>query len=240
MIHQAAKLIEIVAVLGTFCASAYYILSIVSALDLLRGNQTAKKEAPTNPPGFSILNPLKGLDPGMYENLRSHWLQEYPEFEILFGVNEPDDPALALVQRLQSEFPRIPTRVVVCSQSLGTNTKVSNLAQMLPQARYEHILVNDSDIRVEPDYLRQVAAGLVDPKVGLVTCLYRGVPGPTLGSKLESLFISTDFCVGVLVARWMEGGIHFGLGSTLAFRRKDLADAGGFEALTDYLADDYE
>jgi ceramide glucosyltransferase len=237
MIHQLAKLIEILAVLGTLCASAYYILTIAGALDVLR--QAPNPDTPSLP-GFSILKPLKGMDPGMYESLRSHFAQDYPQFEIIFGVSEPGDEALTLVQRLQSEFARVSVRVVICAQDLGTNTKVSNLAQMLPHASYEHIVVNDSDIRVATHYLRDLAAGLADPKVGLVTCLYRGVSGPSLGSKLESLFISTDFSAGVLAARLMEGGIHFGLGSTLAFRRADLARIGGFEALTDYLADDYE
>jgi ceramide glucosyltransferase len=111
---------------------------------------------------------------------------------------------------------------------------------MLPAARYELLLVNDSDIRVPPDYLRQVIAPLADASVGLVTCLYRGVAGPTLGSRLEALGISTDFVPGVLSARFIEKGLHFGLGSTLAFRRFDLEAIGGFEALLDYLADDYE
>jgi len=129
---------------------------------------------------------------------------------------------------------------LLCAKNLGANTKVSNLAQMLPEAKYEHILVNDSDIRVQPDYLRRVTAPLADPQVGLVTCLYRGVPARTLGSRLESLGISTDFSAGVLAARQLEGGIRFGLGSTLVFRRSDLQAIGGFEALVDYLADDYE
>ena len=129
---------------------------------------------------------------------------------------------------------------MLCKKNLGANTKVSNLAQMLIQAKYEHILVNDGDIRVEPDYLRNVIAPLADSQVGLVTCLYRGVPARTLGSRLESLGISTDFSAGVLAARQLEGSIRFGLGSTLAFRRRELAAIGGFEAFVDYLADDYE
>jgi ceramide glucosyltransferase len=118
--------------------------------------------------------------------------------------------------------------------------KVSNLEQMLPAARYQHLLVNDSDIRVEPDYLRRIMSPLVDERVGMVTCLYRGVAAPTLGSRLESLGISTDFCAGVLVARQLEGEIRFGLGSTLAFRRADLERIGGFKSIADFLADDYE
>jgi ceramide glucosyltransferase len=176
----------------------------------------------------------------MYESFRSHCLQDYPEYEIIFGVSDPGDPALQLVERLMAEFPQRSIRWMVCTKNLGTNTKVSNLAQMLPEARYELMLVNDSDIRVQPDYLRRVTAPLADPQTGLVTCLYRGVPGRTLGSRLESLGISTDFSAGVLAAGTLEGGIRFGLGSTLAFRRSALKAIGGFEALVDYLADDYE
>ncbi len=118
--------------------------------------------------------------------------------------------------------------------------KVSNLEQMVQAARYEHLLVNDSDIRVEPDYLRRVIAPFMDERVGMVTCLYRGVAAPTFGSQLESLGISTDFCAGVLVARQLEGGLHFGLGSTLAFRKNELEKIGGFRSIVDFLADDYE
>jgi hypothetical protein len=188
----------------------------------------------------SILKPLKGTDPEMYESLRGHCLQDYPEYEIIFGVNDPTDPSRHLVERLKSEFPQLSIRWMVCAKNLGANIKVSNLTQMLVEAKYDRVLVNDSDIRVPLDYLRRVMAPLADPQVGLVTCLYRGVPGGTLGSRLESIGISTDFSAGVLAARTLEGGIHFGLGSTLAFRRSDLAAIGGFEALVDYLADDYE
>ncbi len=191
-------------------------------------------------PPVSILKPLKGTDPDIYESFRSHCLQDYPEYEIIFGVSDPDDPAVASVQQLQREFPERSIRLVVCPNKLGANVKVSNLEQMLSAARYQHLLVNDSDIRVEPDYLRRIMAPLTDERVGMVTCLYRGVPAATLGSRLESLGISTDFCAGVLVARQLEGGLRFGLGSTLAFRRADLERIGGFKSIVDFLADDYE
>ena len=131
-------------------------------------------------------------------------------------------------------------KLIVCERILGANVKVSTLAQMTPEARHDILLVNDSDIRVAPDYLRQVVAPLRDPQVGLVTCLYRGVAADTIGSWLEALGISTDFVPGVLSARFLEGGLRFGLGSTLVFRRADLAAIGGFESILDYLADDYE
>jgi ceramide glucosyltransferase len=144
------------------------------------------------------------------------------------------------VKKLQQEFPGRKIELIICRERLGANVKVSNLAQMVRSARFQHLIVNDSDIRVEPDYLRRVIAPLRDARVGMVTCLYRGVPQPSLGSRLESLGISTDFSAGLLVARQLEGGLHFGLGSTLAFRRSELDRIGGFEAIVDYLADDYE
>src|SRR6478736_9548789 len=219
------------------CGMGFYLLCLWSARTFLR---LPREQSPAVTPPVSILKPLRGVDPQMYESFRSHCLQDYPEYEIIFGVSEPDDPAIEFVERLKAEFSQISIQLVFCQKELGANTKVSNLAQMLTGARYEHIVVNDSDIRVKANYLRSVASPLADLKVGLVTCLYRGVASPSLGSRLESLFISTDFSAGVLVARLVEGGIHFGLGSTLAFRRSDLAATGGFEALADYLADDYE
>jgi ceramide glucosyltransferase len=191
-------------------------------------------------PPVSILKPLKGTDPEIYQSFRSHCLQDYPEYEIIFGVTDPSDPAVASVRQLQSEFPALSIRLIVCRKTLGANIKVSNLAQLLAEARYQHLLVNDSDIRVAADYLRRVMAPLANPKVGMVTCLYRGVAASTLGSRIESLGISTDFCGGVLAARQLEGGLKFGLGSTMAFRRDDLEKIGGFESFADYLADDYE
>jgi ceramide glucosyltransferase len=248
MIHDIFFVLEIVAVLGAFASIGYYVLCLYGAARFLgerkaadEGVRSTQGAPPTQAwPPVSILKPLKGTDPEMYESFRSHCLQDYPQYEIIFGVSEADDPAIAFVERLQAEFPQIPIQLVLCLRSLGANTKVSNLAQMVTRAKYEHIVVNDSDIRVEASYLRSVAAPLSDPKVGLVTCLYRGMASPSLGSRLESLFISTDFSAGVLAARQLEGGIRFGLGSTLAFRRRDLKASSGFEAFVDYLADDYE
>jgi ceramide glucosyltransferase len=188
----------------------------------------------------SILKPLKGTDPEMYESFRSHCVQEYPTYEILFGLRDANDPAAALVEKLRQEFPRQSIRLVLCEKNLGANGKVSSLAQLAAAARFDVLLVNDSDIRVAPDYLRTVITELHSPGTGLVTCLYRGVPANTLASRLESLGISTDFVPGVLAAKQIEGGLHFGLGSTLAFRRQELEQIGGFESIVDYLADDYE
>jgi ceramide glucosyltransferase len=241
MIHLTVRIFQVVAILGCFSSSIYYLLCLWSARAFLRERKAVGRVRPTQAmPPVSILKPLKGTDPDIYEIFRSHCLQDYPGYEIIFGVSDPDDPAAASVLQLQREFPERSIRLVVCRDRLGANVKVSNLEQMLSAARYQHLLVNDSDIRVEPDYLRRILAPLTDERVGMVTCLYRGVPARTLGSRLESLGISTDFCAGVLVARQLEGGLRFGLGSTLAFRRPDLERIGGFKSIVDFLADDYE
>jgi hopanoid biosynthesis associated glycosyl transferase protein HpnI len=202
-------------------------------------------------PPVSILKPLKGVDPNVWECFCSHCDQDYPRFQLIFGVSEASDPAVEVVRRLQEKYENVAIELVVCDRVLGTNTKVSNLAQMLPSALYDMLVVNDSDIRVPSDYLRAVTCSLgMDASasgsqlpgrsVGLATCLYYGVAAPTLGSRLEALSISTDFVPGVLTAKFLERELRFGLGSTLAFRRGDLQAAGGFEGLVDYLADDYE
>lgn len=187
-----------------------------------------------------MLKPVKGTDPEMYESFRSHCLQDYPEYEILFGISHAEDPAAALVEKLQREFPDRAIRLLLCEQDLGANGKVSSLVQLAALAKHQFLLVNDSDIRVERNYLRTVISELQKPNTGLVTCLYRGIPARTFASRLESLGISTDFVPGVLAARQIEGGLRFGLGSTLVFPRRELDAIGGFEVLADYLADDYE
>jgi len=242
------NIVQIVAVLGTISSSLYYLLCLWSAARFLGERKAESKPAPqpseAEPlsvlPPITILKPLKGTDPEMYESFRSHCLQDYPQYEIIFGVSDPADPAIEGVTKLQREFPDRRIQLVLSPKILGANVKVSNLAQMLAHARYDHLIVNDSDIRVEPDYLRRVTTPLADPRVGMVTCLYRGVAAATLGSGLEALGISTDFCPSVLAARQLERGIRFGLGSTLAFRRSELESIGGFSSFVDYLADDYE
>ena len=191
-------------------------------------------------PAVSILKPLKGADPEMYESFRSHCLQDYPaEYEIVFGVNDLSDPAVDQVERLKREFPDRQIRLVVCPPMGGTNRKVTNLVQMLREARHEYVLINDSDIRVPADYLREVSSYFADPKVGMVTALYRGVPGKTIWSRVESMIIA-DFAGGILSALVVDRGIKFALGSTLAISKKMLSEIGGLEPLSNFLADDYE
>ncbi len=239
MLHLVPSL---AAAMLALCGMGFYVLCLWSARVFLRSRipaTLATTPAEFAPP-VSILKPLRGVDPQMYESFRSHCVQDYPEYEIIFGVSEADDPAVAAVQRLMQEFPQCRIQLLVCPEVLGNNRKASNLAQMLRHARYDHVLINDSDIFVEPDYLRRVMAPFARPQVGMVTCPYRGIAAGTLGSRLESLGISTDFIAGVLAARQIENGIHFALGSTLAMSRVALEKIGGLEPLVDYLADDFE
>lgn len=229
-------IVETLFALLTCCAIAYYLLALWAARSFLRRPRAALGFTPP----VSILKPVRGDDPDAFAAHESHCRQDYPEYELIFGVWDPADPAIAAIERLRKEFPERSIRLVICPQVLGANRKLSNLVQMLPHARYKHLIVNDSDIQVAPDYLQKVMAPFADAQVGMVTALYRGVPCATLGSRLESLGISTDFTPGVLAARLLEGGIHFALGSTMAIRTDVLARVGGFEALLDYLADDYE
>ena len=235
-----ATLVAGATTLLTVAGLVYFLIALWSARAYLR--------RPHFPSGFappvSILKPLHGLDPGMLEAFASHCHQNYPgDYELLFGVSRLDDPSAAVVLQLQSDFPDRSISLIQTPQILGPNGKVSNLAQLVPHARYDYLIFNDSDIRVGPNYLAHVMAPFVPrddhQPIGLVTALYRGRAHRTLGSKLEALGISTDFVPGVLSSRYLERGIHFGLGSTLAVSRSALDAIGGLTPLAEYLADDY-
>jgi ceramide glucosyltransferase len=225
----------------TFIGMFYFIAALWSARAFMRRKDAAEEFAP----GVSILKPVKGLDPEMYEAFASHCRQNYAgEYEILFGAATMDEPAVPVIERLQAEFPEQNIRLVMCPEVLGLNGKISNVAQLAAQARYDYLIVNDSDIKVSPRYLTRImqafAAAQKGKAVGLVTAPYRGRTHGTLGSKLEALGIATDFFPGVLVSLKMDGEIRFGLGSTLAVSKEALNTIGGFAPLADALADDYE
>ena len=223
---------------ATVASIAYCLLSLRAATRFLRRSMAPGKTH--DRPGLSVLKPLKGADRELYEALRSHCLQDYPQYEILFGITEASDPAADLVRKLIAEFPERKLKLVNCNQRLGATGNVSTVAHLAPWASHEILVVNDSDIRVTPDYLHTLSRELQHRETGMVTCLYRGLAAPTLASRLDALTISTDFIPGVLAASLIERGLHFGLGSTLAFRRRELQAIGGFQAIVDYLADDYE
>ena len=214
-------------------AALYHLIALGAALRFK--NVRLKPEGPLPP--VSILKPVYGRDPQFYEAIRSHALLDYPEFEILFGLNDPNDAAREDIARLAAEFPERAIRVVPCERALP-NGKVAVLADLAREARYRLLVVNDSDIVVMSDYLRTVTEPLQSKEAGLVTCLYRG-RGESWPARWEALGIATDFAPSVLVARAI-GVSEFALGSTMAMRAADLERIGGFEAVGDYLADDYQ
>jgi ceramide glucosyltransferase len=193
---------------------------------------------PSGQPPVTVLKPLCGAEHELYESLRSFCDQRYPRFQIVFGVRDADDPAVAVVRRLQRELPGLDLGIAIDPTQHGSSRKVSNLINMMPLARYDYLIIADSDVRVAPDYLGRVVAPLLDPTVGIVTCPYRGRPGPGLWSLLGSLFINDWFTPSVYVAA-LFGSRSFAFGSTIAIRREALAGIGGFAAIADQLADDY-
>jgi len=218
-------------------AFAYQALAIVAALNHLRRRYRQRKLPELFQPPVSILKPLRGLDPNTLEAFVSQASVHYPEFELLFGVADPNDPAIPDVLRLQRQFPHTQIQLLIGHASLP-NGKVGVLANLAKHARYPIWVVNDSDIRVTPEYLSRVVEPLREASVGLVTCLYKA-RAHTLPALWESLGVATDFMPSTLVAQ-LIGVREFGLGSTLAFRAADLERAGGFAAIGNYLADDYQ
>jgi len=201
------------------------------------GGRRWPEDAPLPP--LTVLKPVCGLEAELYENLRSFCLQDYPEYQVLFGVADAGDPALEVVRRLIAELPDKDLDVVVNDQLIGGNRKVSNVANLYPRARHDVLIIADSDMRVDSNYLRAIAAGFADNNTGAVTCLYRGRPaGSGFASVLGSAFINEWFLPSVLVAVTF-GNIRYCFGATMAVRRELLERIGGFPALASQLADDY-
>lgn len=217
-------------------AFAYQCIAIVSALRF-RAVGVKKRPASEYAPAVSVLKPVRGLDPNTYAAFVSQAQQSYPEFEILFGVRDPADEAIPQIRRLQQQFPLLDIRLIQ-TQTDAANAKVGTLIDLAARARYPVWVVNDGDIKVGSDYLRTVVAPLEDPCVGVVTCPYRAW-AHSPAAAWEALGIGTDFMLGVLVADSL-GMRDYGLGATLAFRAADLKAAGGFAALADFIADDYQ
>lgn len=194
--------------------------------------------APNFTPPVSILKPVHGIDYGAYENFASFANQDYPTFELLFGMLDADDPAHEMIERVQRDFAHVPIRIIH-AEPVGSNNKVSILVSLAAETRYGYLLISDSDMRVTPDYLRQVMAPLQDESVGLVSCLYRAEDLRTLTARLEALYLATTYMPAVLMGhRYLK--LPFALGATMVVRRHDLARIGGFAAIADYLADDYQ
>ncbi|MBI3780530.1 MAG: bacteriohopanetetrol glucosamine biosynthesis glycosyltransferase HpnI [candidate division NC10 bacterium] len=216
-------------------STAYWVLCLVGALKFLSRRPPERSEAA---PAVTVLKPVRGLDPDLAENCRDFCRQDYPVYQVVFGVADPQDPAIPLLQRVLQESPVDQHRLVIGPQVYGPNRKVSLLQQMLPVAAHEIVVISDSDVKVGPDYLRCIAAPFLDQTVGLVTCLYRGDGAEGLAARLEQLAIESAFAPSVMAAYAIEG-VTFAFGSTLAIRRTILEKVGGFIPFVDLLADDY-
>jgi len=215
-------------------ALVFCVLVIVAAWQYL----AVRPAALARPEPISVLKPLHGLDEGLEENLRSYFQQACRDFEILFAVREPDDPAAAVVERLRREFPSVPARLLVTGEPPYPNAKVFSLDRMMAAARHDLLVMSDSDTRATPRLLSTIAAEFQDPRLGVATCLYRAIPGQSFWSTLEAIMMNTEFLAGLLVARLVEG-VRFAVGPCVAARRQALEKIGGFERLKDYLAEDF-
>ena len=220
--------------LGLVIFAAVYWLAAFASVVLYRRRRPCTSDVA---PPVTILKPLRGNDGQLYENLRSFCLQDYRSFEIVFGVRDLHDPAVPVVERLRHEFPGLELKLVADSRTIGTNLKVSNLANLVRHAKHDTLIVADSDMRVGPGYVRAVVGPLEDHRVGLVTCLYRGVASYGVASQLGAMF-NEWFLPAALVGTHVERLRH-AFGATIACRRDTLRSIGGFEAVADQLANDY-
>jgi len=218
--------------------SACYLISAIFAVELF--NLKRKKSITSNDfqPPVTILKPIYGLDPELAENLRSFCLQDYPEYQIIFGLQNKNDPAITVVEEIIKEFKDIDVCFIVDSRLYGANYKVSNLVNMYPTARHDYLLIADSDMRVPNNYLANIMSPFTDSTVGAVTCLYSGSARGKLASSLNAMFINEWFFPSVLISRILQP-IKYCLGATMIVRRHLLNEIGGFKSLANYLADDY-
>src|SRR5580658_2300313 len=217
----------------------YYCIAIIAGQRFF-GNKPVSSSQPLDfVPPVSILKPIRGLDRETYKNYSSFCMQDYPEFEILFCVSDEGDPAVPVIKKLMADFPQRSIRLLIGAEEIGVSDKVNKLCRMAREARHDTVLVSDSDVRVDPNFLREAVKPFSDPEVGGVTCLYRGLTDGSFAGDLEALGNGADFAPGVLVARLL-GGVNFMLGAVMVTTKRHLAEIGGFESLADYFCDDYE
>jgi ceramide glucosyltransferase len=215
----------------------YYLIALFSAWQFFRRRAPAVTVDHNFTPPLSILKPIRGLDPDAYENFASFCKQDYPEYELLFCVGADDDLVIPVLQKLVADFPERRIRVLFGSGGRGSNDKVVKLARLVSEAQHEIIVISDSDVRVQPDYLRTIVAPLAHPKVGAVTCFYVPIEEKTLAESLQTIGMASDFYAGILVARQLDG-VKFALGPTIATTRTRLAGFGGYGAIENRPADD--
>ena len=232
-----------VALLGTASSTTFLFLLLAAAWRYRREARRSRAAAVSIPesslPPVTILKPIHGMEPRLEENLESFFLQDYPEFEIVIGARDAGDLGLKVAEQVRRRHPQVKSRIVLSGPPTWPNAKVFSLDKMLAVSSNSYLVPSDSDTRVGRDLLRNLIPSLLDPKIGLVTCPYRGVPAPGFGSTLEALGMSVEMTSGVIVADMVEG-MRFALGPVIAVRRDALQAIGGFASVADYYSDDFE
>ena len=218
----------------------YYLLSLCCVIGHFGRARYAQGGAGRFLPPASIIKPVRGVDHQAYENFASFCRLDYPEYEIVFAVADRDDQVIPIIEKLRVDFPQRPIRLITNVPHIGTNEKINNLCQLAQKAKYDLLVMSDSDVRVEPDYLRTVVGPFADPDVGVVTALYKSLGAGSLASKLEALGMYVDSAPAAIVAKKVEGRMRFAFGWTMATSKKFLSEIGGWEAMVNHQNDDFE
>jgi len=226
--------------IGALGPLVYYLLAIYCTWDYFRKTRKVRPPDSAFLPAVSILKPVRGVDREAYENFASFCQLDYPEYELVFAVGDPDDRVVPLIEKLQQNFPEQQIRLLTGAPRVGTNNKVNKLCQLAREARHEVLVISDSDARVESDYLREMVAPLAKDSVGIVTSLFRGMTAGSVFSVLDALGVPAESAPSALVARKLEGNMKFAFGWSMATTKRHLAEIGGFEAIADYHSDDFE
>jgi ceramide glucosyltransferase len=244
LVEQSVRhLLWYVAIFGSFTSTIFFGMVMVAAfryvLHTRRDGEQGRSTSPQDLPAVTILKPVHGMEPKLEETLESFFQQEYSNFEIVFGARNVSNEALVVVEKLRAKYPHVPTRVVISGEPSWPNAKVFSLARMIASSENSYFVISDSDVLVRPDFLRKVLPPLLDQKVGLVTCMYEGIPTRDFWSQLEALGMSVEMPSGVMVADMVEGGMKFALGAAMAVRRDAIEAMGGIRETADFYSDDF-
>ena len=233
----------LLALAGSFTSTVYLVLTLVATARHLRRARVAQASASATPlsslPPVTIFKPVHGMEEQLAANLETFFQQDYPDYEVIFGVRDSDNPAAKVAEEIRARYPHVPSRLIVSGPPAWPNAKVFSLDKMIAASSRSYFIISDSDVQVAPDFLRNAIPPLLDPKVGLVTCMYRGIPAADFWSGLEALGLSVEMSSGVMVADMMEG-MRFALGPAMAVRRDAIDAIGGIAAVADYYSDDFE
>jgi len=231
------------ALAGSFTSTVYLVMTLVATVRYLDRARAARAlsaaTTPSSLPPVTIFKPLHGMEEQLAANIESFFQQDYPEYEVIFGARDADNPAIEIAEEIRARYAHVPSRVILSGPPAWPNAKVFSLDKMIAASSRSYFIISDSDVQVAPDFLRNIVPPLLDPKVGLVTCMYRGIPASDFWSWLEALGLSVEMSSGVMVADMMEG-MRFALGPAMAARRDAIDAIGGIAAVADYYSDDFE